>query len=224
MLHHIQKKIFNALVRGHEMRYSEIKPKEVEANLFMYHLNELIKAGLVEKHEKLYRLTQKGKLMATRYSLRQQDIRLMPSTLSVIFLTAADGQVLLYERARQPYLGSLGAPSGKIHFGETLREAAERELVEKCGYTAGVVGLTLRGEFSLVSFEANGEQNLQNHILGHVWTGQVGDDKRAHQNHAGKTFWANWEKQDYGKFIPGYKEIVEAINSSGKHFILDLKF
>lgn len=191
------------------MRYSELKPKELEANLFMYHLKELMKMGLVEKLEKRYTLTQAGRSTATRFSIREQSIRVMPSTITVLALRSSNGNWLLYRRKRQPYINALGFPSGKIHLGDKLIDAAYRELDEKCGYTADEVSLNYRGVFNLVE-KAEGE--IKNHVIGHVWHGVV-DDKRIFENHAGETFWGNWQEYPYEDFIPGFREIVEALKS-----------
>lgn len=219
--HHIQKTLFKSLVEADSLRYSQLKPKGLEPNLFMYHLKELIKFGYVEKVSAGYSLTNKGKELATRFSVRETLIREMPSTITVVKLRAEDGQTLLYRRQRQPYIGALGFPSGKIHLGETLKVAAERELLEKCNYKAAEVKLKIRGEFSLVT--TNGDF-INNHVLGHVWEGQVGKNKKEFDNPAGQTFWADWQKQDYSKFISGFKEIVEACQNNDQQFVLDMHF
>lgn len=216
--HHIQKRLFNRLVGAESLRYSELKPKELEANLFMYHLKELIKMGLVEKIDKTYALSYKGRTLATKFSIREQGIRSMPSAISVIVLTAPDGQHLLYRRLRQPYINTLGFPSGKIHLGDSLRTAAYRELDEKCGYD-DTVELEYRGVFNLVE---NTQEGLKNHIIGHVWTGEP-RDKKTLQNHAGETYWSDWKSENYDEFIPGFKEIIEALDKKS-FFGLDLHF
>ena len=218
--HHIQRRIFNRLVGAESLRYSELKPKEIEANLFMYHLKELMKMGLVEKDDKNYRLTESGKMLATKFSVREVGIRQMPSTLSIIVLRASDGSWLLYERKRQPYIGWLGWPSGKIHMGETLNEAGRREASEKCGYED--IDLHLLGNFSLVTKGI--PSDFVNHVIGYVWFAEVAE-KREFENHAGHTFWVDdWRSLDYERFIPGFKEIVAEIESSRTPFSLDLCF
>jgi 8-oxo-dGTP pyrophosphatase MutT (NUDIX family) len=207
--HHLQKKIYNRLVGAESLRYSQLRPEGVEANLFMYHLKELIRSGLVEKVDGGYSLTQQGRSTATRFSIREQGIRIMPSTISVIVLRSKDGEWLLYRRRRQPYIGSLGFPSGKIHLGDSLENAAYRELDEKCGYGKDEVALTWRGAFNLVEHELAG---LKNHIIGMVWAGEV-KDKRVFENHAGETFWGDWTKENYDDFIPGFREIVSSLNA-----------
>lgn len=43
------------------------------------------------------------------------------------------GAVLLVERRNPPFAGRLSLPGGKVRFGETLAEAARREIAEETG-------------------------------------------------------------------------------------------
>ncbi|GJD33505.1 NUDIX hydrolase [Methylobacterium aerolatum] len=52
-----------------------------------------------------------------------------------------DGRVLLASRANEPMRGVWTLPGGLVEAGETLAEAALRELVEEVGVTAEVVGV-----------------------------------------------------------------------------------
>lgn len=45
------------------------------------------------------------------------------------------GRVLLVKRARPPAQGEWAIPGGRLRFGETLQQAAERELLEETGIT-----------------------------------------------------------------------------------------
>lgn len=47
-----------------------------------------------------------------------------------------DGKVLLVKRGVEPSLGLWAIPGGTLHLGESLRECAERELLEETGITA----------------------------------------------------------------------------------------
>lgn len=215
--HHIQKKLFNSLITSDGLRYSELKPKELEANLFMYHLKELIKLGLVEKIEGKYRLSMYGKQVATRFSVREESIRLMPSTISVVVLKALDGELLLYRRKRQPYIDAVGFPSGKIHVGDSLLNAANREMGEKCDYTPNEVRLRHVGMLNIVE----NNDNVSAHIIAQVWRGEV-STKKQFANHAGETFWADWRKYET-EFMAGTKELMQAL-ASDDFFHLDLMF
>jgi 8-oxo-dGTP diphosphatase len=50
-------------------------------------------------------------------------------------------EVLLIRRANPPYQGCWSIPGGKVEFGETLHEAALRELKEETGIEAAIEGL-----------------------------------------------------------------------------------
>ena len=44
-----------------------------------------------------------------------------------------DGQILLIKRGRGPAIGQWSVPGGRVEFGETMREAVVREVVEETG-------------------------------------------------------------------------------------------
>ena len=46
-----------------------------------------------------------------------------------------DGRVLLVKRSQSPGAGLWAIPGGRVELGETLRQAAEREIVEETGLT-----------------------------------------------------------------------------------------
>lgn len=50
-------------------------------------------------------------------------------------------EVLLIKRGREPYKGMWSIPGGKVHFGERLEDAAQRELLEETGVKARLAGL-----------------------------------------------------------------------------------
>ena len=51
-----------------------------------------------------------------------------------------DGRVLVARRARGPMLGVYSLPGGGVELGETLRQAALRELAEEVGVEADILG------------------------------------------------------------------------------------
>lgn len=52
-----------------------------------------------------------------------------------------DGKVLLVERGKEPWKGKWSLPGGSLELGETVREAARRELAEETGIEADLVKL-----------------------------------------------------------------------------------
>ncbi|MGU9982077.1 NUDIX hydrolase [Phreatobacter sp. HK31-P] len=61
--------------------------------------------------------------------------------LAVSTAVIRDGRVLLAQRARPPGAGLYSLPGGLVEIGETVGEAAARELMEEVGVTAQPVGL-----------------------------------------------------------------------------------
>ena len=68
--------------------------------------------------------------------------RLYPTRpiLAVSVAVFRQGRVLLGRRARQPMAGRYSLPGGVVEVGETLVEAAARELQEEVGVEAEIVG------------------------------------------------------------------------------------
>ncbi|PVB63002.1 NUDIX domain-containing protein [Labrenzia sp. 011] len=64
--------------------------------------------------------------------------RLYPDAprVGVSVLCHRNGQVLLIKRGKAPYKDHWSLPGGLVELGETLREAAERELLEETGVKA----------------------------------------------------------------------------------------
>ncbi|WP_460273285.1 NUDIX hydrolase [Celeribacter sp. ULVN23_4] len=56
--------------------------------------------------------------------------------LAVLAVCRKDGKFLMVERGKAPARGSWGFPGGHVEFGETLAEAAVRELFEETGVVA----------------------------------------------------------------------------------------
>lgn len=70
------------------------------------------------------------------------DVRLFPGRpfVGASIAVIRDGRVLLAARANEPLRGVWTLPGGLVESGETLAEAASREVLEEVGVTAQVVG------------------------------------------------------------------------------------
>ena len=68
--------------------------------------------------------------------------RLYPARpiLATSVAVVREGRVLIARRARAPLRGVYAFPGGGVELGETLREAALRELAEECGVEADILG------------------------------------------------------------------------------------
>jgi len=107
---------------------------------FNFHLQKLIELKLVEKVARgTYTLTPRGKEYANKLDTDSNTVERQPK-VAVILAIEREGknekEYLFQERLKQPYYGFWGFATGKIRWGETILQTAERELMEETGLTA----------------------------------------------------------------------------------------
>lgn len=101
-----------------------------------FHIKKLVDVGYVEKTDDGYVLTREGKEYANRMDTDEVKIEKQPKISVLLIVDDKDGKSLAQQRLKQPYYGFWGRMSGKVRWGETLEEAANRELQEETGLTA----------------------------------------------------------------------------------------
>lgn len=132
--HHIQKHILDVLMYKAVARFKDLRPPRTDTNLFTYHLNAVVKAGLVEKVEGGYSLSTKGLSYVDRVSTEKKQIRTQPKIVTMLVVQNSEGDVLLQKRTKQPYIDTWTLPYGKLHIEDTSTlAAAKREMREKLG-------------------------------------------------------------------------------------------
>lgn len=133
-LHHIQRAIILSLAQKSPLRFSELQPPRIPNNTFSYHLKKLVENGYIESTKEGYTPTRKAlKLLAL--DSQHDSHRSAPVIITMLYVTNDNGEVLLLNKNKKPFKGWYGLPSGTVHFGETLEEAAYRELLEKTTLT-----------------------------------------------------------------------------------------
>ena len=132
--HHIQKYSLAVLSRQRVARFKDLKKPGIDTNLFTYHLKLLVQRGFVKKGAVGYTLDTKGLLYADRVSESNGTVRVQPKIVSMLLVQDLDGNVLLWQRDKQPYIDAWTLPHGKVHIDdETIETAAQREASEKLG-------------------------------------------------------------------------------------------
>lgn len=132
--HHIQKHILGVLLRQRTARFRDMRPPRTDANLYSYHLTQLVKAGLVEKVEGGYTLGTAGLVYTDRLNADKLFVRQQPKIVTMLVIQNSEGDVLLQRRTKQPYIDMWTLPNGKLHIDdESLTASAQREATEKLG-------------------------------------------------------------------------------------------
>lgn len=217
--HILQKQILEKLTYAEVLRFSELKPKNLESNLFMYHLKQLIKRGFVEKTDGGYTLTPIGLAHVDKLSMKDLKHRVQAKLLTILAIEHEDGRWLMLKRLHQPYIGKIGFPSGKVHYGEQLHDAAKRDLKEKAGITD--VELTLRGSFNFIFQE--GDITVSN-IIGYVFYGKTNTKGGIQASRGCETYWDAIPKAENDSYIPGYLDIHTALAQEDSLFFLEKSF
>lgn len=132
-MHFIQAYILDKLIHAEKLRNRDMRPSNIDSNLYQYHLMRLQKEGYVTKEDIYYKLSGRGLAYADGHSTALRKTRSQPKLITVIFLYNRKAEILLVPRTRQPFMGMLNLPSGKIHLDESVETAARREIHEKTG-------------------------------------------------------------------------------------------
>lgn len=119
-----------------------------------------------------------------------------------------DGKVLLVERAKPP-AGIWAFPGGHVEAGETLVEAAARELFEETGMTAEFRGLL--GLYDVIRRDANGLLSV--HYVIASYLGIAGPEEPVAASDAAAVTWADPDRLSGFTLAPN---IADAIARAGK--------
>lgn len=214
-MHFIQKHILRLLSQYPSRRYSELQLHRVESNKFTYHLKKLMSGGYIKKAGVQYKLTTKGIHYCTRVNFDEHFVRIQPKVATLIVCKNEHAEFLMYQRATQPFLGMIGFPYGKVHLGESVKEAAEREIVEKTGITAT---LEQKGITYLLVTDERGE--VIEHMLCHVFIGINPKGTVENNPELDHVLWMNKSKITKSNSMPGVADVLRIATSAKR----DLQF
>lgn len=212
-MHPIQRHILKQLTLNEYQRYSDLRPEDVEGNLFMYHVEQLISEGLVERSNKRYTLSSKGKQHAGIINVDTGVPRPQPKITTTVIARNDKGEYLLFRWNRQPFIHKTSFIYGKTDYGKSIRDNARRELAMKANVEAEVDWI---GDVYIQVLE--NEQTI-NHMLTHVFDTSGAEGGVESTVPTGQSFWSNVEDYPSGELVPGTKEILELYKNSSKPFL-----
>ena len=175
-MHHIQKHILKELTVHQTRRYSDMRPQNVDSNLYSYHLKSLIRDQFVVKTEKAYGLTPKGLAYVERVSIDKFEPRLQPKVIMIFVVENDKEEILLWLKSKQPFINTWSLLSGKMHLDdESLTAAIERELIEK--FDLLPQGIRHLGDCYIRAYVEN---ELVSCVTGHICKLNLPDSARLH--------------------------------------------
>lgn len=139
-IHETQVLIMRHLLFSPSAGFAELqKNTDLTSDHFNFHIKKLLETGYVEKKSGKYSLSQRGKEYANRLDTDENEIERQPKVSVVLVVERQNGkrrEFLCQQRLKQPYYGFWGRLGGKVRWGESFEEAAQRELLEETGLTA----------------------------------------------------------------------------------------
>jgi len=119
-----------------------------------------------------------------------------------------DDAVLLVQRGRDPYKGFWTLPGGSQELGETLEEAARRELLEETGLRAGK--LELAEIFEPMLHGADGK--VERHFVLAVHVCREFEGEPVASDDAAAVRWCALDRLAGERMTPGAAEIIQRIS------------
>lgn len=135
-IHDFQISILKELLFHPKARFRDLKKFDVTNDHFTFHINHLVKEGLVVKKDGKYSLSDEGKEFANRMdtdSLKLERQAKLGVALHAVRINKGKREILIHQRLKEPFYGWYGSHSGKIRWGETPIECAKREFEEETG-------------------------------------------------------------------------------------------
>lgn len=227
-IHPVQIEILRALLFTPDARFSDLNLAGLSNDHFTFHITQLVETGLVQKAANgRYRLSPKGKEYANRMDTDSKAMerqgKLAVLLVSVRKSAAGKDEFLMQQRLKHPYFGFWGYMGGKIRWGETVLEAAARELKEETGLTAK---LELRGVMHKIDYTQDKKLLEDKYFYVVKTTAQKGsfiaEFEGGKNQWMGKADILKLEKE--AKVFQGVTLILEDIQKPGLHFWEDKYF
>lgn len=140
-MHPAQVAILHALLFAPKASFADLqKASKLSSDHFAFHLKKMLEQDVIKKDKNgHYLLTVTGKEYANRFDTDARVIEKQPKVAVCLKIVRDDGMQLVQQRLKQPYFGYWCRPTGKIRWGESIMQAAARELMEETGLEADMV-------------------------------------------------------------------------------------
>lgn len=231
-IHDAQTLILRELLFKPKAGFAELQEQTgLASDHFNFHIKKLLDLGYVDKLARgSYGLTAKGKEHANRLDTDDNTIERQPKVAVLLGIERrVDGrqELVMQQRLKYPYYGFWGFPTGKMRWGETLLEAAARELKEETSLEADLEYIGIYHEH--VRLEETGEM-IEDKIFHFVACRNISGDLSVEfeggvnkwmtidQIHREKRKFKSFEHELNMLLGPGEKLVEEAVTYSEDDF------
>lgn len=216
--HHLQKQMLHTLVKSKSARFADLRPKNVDSNLATYHLQQLVKQGLITKQESgLYSLTAEGKIVGTTVTLSKQEVLYQAHSVLLLAARNKEGAWLLRKRLAQPMYGKSGFVHGEPVAGEHITETAAKVFKAKTNLEAEFLP---RGSGYITLMDGDKHQSFIHFtlLLAESVSGEL-----ASKVGNGENYWyvGDFEEPD---MIPSMSSLIATLSKVKDHFYLELTY
>jgi len=202
-MHHIRRSILDELATAEYMRYGQLKPKDLDGNVFNYHLKALIVDDLIQKSETgEYILTQRGRDYIVH---RNEDLAQSAHSIFLIVLKK-ESEYLLRRRDIQPLIGYTGFIHGEPEVGIDIIQTATKRLYDKTGIKN--VELSVAGSVLIAQHQSDELQSFSHAIIIY---GQTQQNIEVDHDTTGHNFWGQLDSVE--KILPSCTDIVKMIDT-----------
>jgi len=196
-----RKEIFRLFMQKSRLKFSEIeKELKIRSNMVSYHIEQMVKEGLLEKKEGLYSLTADAEKYIPIFSLIiGQDLSPLPA---VLVAAVREQKILLIKRSKRPYRDYWAMVGGKMLLEETFKDTSLRLIKDKAG---------IEGEFlsiNSVMQEHVRQDKLIKHSFILFFTKVSADDSNLSSSEAGELAWFDLNRLPE-KIVPSDRWLIE---------------
>ena len=203
----IEKEILEKLMYNSSLNYNSLwDKKKYPSSKFNYHLKKLVQDELLYKNDSgEYELSQRGNQYIAELNNKKLEKQTIPLTCSFVLCINKNREVLLQIRKKQPYLGIINIPGGKVQFGESTYDAGIRELYEESKLTAHSLKLKLIDEVRTY----HTDENIFAHIIAYTYVCHDFNGELELENQEGEMKWFSLEEiQEVSNIFPNLKKII----------------
>jgi 8-oxo-dGTP diphosphatase len=199
----IKNRIFELFTKKKRIRFSEIeKALGIKTNTLAYHLNSMIKEGMLVKEDEEYMLSTHGEKLLPFFAHVSQQITggCLPVVLAAII---NKDQILMLKRNKRPYQGYWGLPGGKLVLEESIQESAIRHVKQETG-----IDSTFSHIAAIVHERVKEEENFKHAFLIFL-TVVKPKTMQIKESEAGRLEWFPVKSLQPGRIIPSDYQMIK---------------